>query len=86
MGNKPVIQPAGSPVPGVIPEPWRVEHDTGEARQRPPAAVTTRLRSRPRTVLARLLDAVRGEKHTDVRAGGASAPDIPAAPSRAAER
>jgi hypothetical protein len=68
MHDKPVTHMAGSPVPGVIPEPWRVEQDTAQEERRPPGAATARPPSRPRSVLARLRDAVSGGKHTDDRA------------------
>ncbi len=35
MQTKPTIEPAGSPVPGVIPEPLRVHQDTVAGQERP---------------------------------------------------
>jgi hypothetical protein len=42
MQTKPMIDPAGSPVPGVIPEPVRVHHDPAAGHERPPATARTR--------------------------------------------
>jgi hypothetical protein len=55
METRRTVEPDGSPVPGVIPEPIRVHHAATE-RAAP-------RRSNPVTVLlAKLLSAVRGEK------------------------
>jgi hypothetical protein len=69
MQTKPMIEPAGSPVPGVIPEPWRVEHDAA-GHERPPATPGTTMpassagrRNPARSLLARLLSAIRGDKY-----------------------
>jgi hypothetical protein len=73
MQTKPTIEPTGSPVPGVIPEPVRVHHYTVAAHQRltatPTANGTTMPASSPgrrnpaSIVLAKLLSAIRGDKH-----------------------
>jgi hypothetical protein len=73
MQTQPTIEPTGSPVPGVIPEPVRVHHDTVAAPERliatPTASGTTKLASFPgrrnpaSIVLARLLSAIRGDKY-----------------------
>jgi hypothetical protein len=73
MQTKPTIEPTGSPVPGVIPEPVRVHHDTVAAPERltatPTASGTTKPASSPgrrnpaSIVLARLLSAIRGDKY-----------------------
>jgi hypothetical protein len=62
------IEPPGSPVPGIVPEPVRVHHDaeatpTTARHQRNPAAM----------VLARLLSVIRGDKYMV----GAYPPDWP---------
>jgi hypothetical protein len=73
MQTMPTIEPTGSPVPGVIPEPVRVHHDAVAAPERltatPTASGTTKLASSPgrrnpaSIVLARLLSAIRGDKY-----------------------
>jgi hypothetical protein len=73
METKPTRQPSGSPVPGVIPEPIRVHHDSAPAQDSRLAAPkpndTTERASSPRrrnpasVLLAKLLGAVRGDKH-----------------------
>jgi hypothetical protein len=69
MQPKPTIEPSGSPVPGVIPEPVRVHHDTIAAHGRLTASGTTKPASLPgrrnpaSIVLAKLLSAMRGDKH-----------------------
>jgi hypothetical protein len=62
------IEPPGSPVPGIVPEPVRVHHDaeatpTTARHQRNPAAM----------VLAKLLSVIRGDKYM----AGAYPPDGP---------
>ena len=56
MQTKATIGQAGSPVPGVIPEPVRVEHDAAEA---PPA----RRRGPSSRAWSRLLGALHGDKY-----------------------
>jgi hypothetical protein len=68
MQTKLTIEPSGSPVPGVIPEPVRVHHDTIAAYERLTASGTTRSaplpgRSPASIALAKLLSAIRGDKH-----------------------
>jgi hypothetical protein len=73
MQTKPTIEPTGSPVPGMIPEPVRVRHDSVAAHERltatPTASGTTmpassaRRRNPASIVLANLLSAIRGDKH-----------------------
>ena len=48
------VEPAVSPVPGVVPEPVRVDRDAEPVAHRPNAA---------RIVLAKLLSALRGDKY-----------------------
>src|SRR4051812_8287630 len=70
MQTKPRPEPTGSPVPGVIPEPWRVQHDPA-AGSEPPARLTTSGTTLPpsgrrnpaRVLLAKLLSAIRGDKY-----------------------
>ena len=73
MQTKPTIEPTGSPVPGVIPEPVRVHRDTVAAHERlaatPTASGATKPASSPgrrnlaSIALARLLSALRGDKY-----------------------
>jgi hypothetical protein len=68
MRPSPTIEPPGSPVPGIVPEPVHVHHDTGSTpttarNQRNPAAL----------VLAKLLSVIRGDKYM----AGAYPPDGP---------
>ena len=73
MQTKPMIESAGSPVPGVIPEPGRVHDDPGAGGERPPAASPTSGTAMPasspgrrnpaRSLLAKLLSAIRGDKY-----------------------
>ena len=72
METRRTIEPGGSPVPGVIPEPLRVHHDSVPAHEGrfatpPPSAAAERAsprRRNPVTVLrAKLLSALRGDKH-----------------------
>jgi hypothetical protein len=74
MQTQPTIEPTGSPVPGVIPEPARVHHDdTVAAHERLASTPTTSGTSKPasspgrrnpaRIVLARLLSTIRGDKY-----------------------
>jgi hypothetical protein len=42
MQTKPTIEPTGSPVPGVLPEPLRVHRDTLAAHERLTATPTAR--------------------------------------------
>jgi hypothetical protein len=67
MQTRPTIEPTGSPVPGVLPEPLRVHHDTVAADEHPsgttmPASSPGR-RNPASIVLAKLLSAIRGVKH-----------------------
>jgi|tagenome__1003787_1003787.scaffolds.fasta_scaffold20976307_1 hypothetical protein len=71
MQTKPRPEPTDSPVPGVIPEPWRVQHDLA-AGSEPPATLTTSTslpaspsgrRNPVRVLLAKLLSAIRGDKY-----------------------
>ena len=69
MQTKATIERAGSPVPGVIPEPVRVEHDSEAAAGRRPTAPRTpkaapALRRRPVSrAWARVLSALHGDKY-----------------------
>ena len=71
MQTKPTIEPTGSPVPRVIPEPLRVHHDTVAAHERLTATMTSTImsasspgrRNPGSIVLAKLLSAVRGDKY-----------------------
>jgi len=73
METNPTMEPSGSPVPGVIPEPIRVHHDNAAAheghRAAPKPSATTDPASSPGRrnpagiLLAKLLGAVRGDKH-----------------------
>jgi hypothetical protein len=74
MPTQPTIEPARSPIPGIIPEPVAVHHDT-EAADRRFALTSTvrgtirRTRSRGRsnptgTVLAKILTVIRSDKRT----------------------
>ncbi len=73
METKPTMGRSGSPVPSVIPEPIRVHHDSAAApegaRAAPKPSATTERASSPRrrnpasVLLAKLLGAVRGDKH-----------------------
>jgi hypothetical protein len=60
MQTRPTIEPTGSPIPGVIPGPVRVDHGTVGATK--PASSPGR-RNPASTVLARLLGAIRGDKY-----------------------
>jgi hypothetical protein len=73
MQTKPMIEPAGSPVPGVVPEPWRVHHDPAAGSERPTATSTTSgptmsaspsgRRNPARSLRAKLLSAIRGDEY-----------------------
>jgi hypothetical protein len=69
MQTKLTIEPSGSPVPGVVPEPLRVHHDTIAAYERLTASGTTMPASLPgrwspaSIALAKVLSAIRGDKH-----------------------
>lgn len=73
METKPEMEPSRSSVPGVIPEPIRVHHDSGpsyEGRSAAPKPSATtepasspRRRNRASVLLAKLLSAVRGDKY-----------------------
>jgi hypothetical protein len=73
MQTKPMIEPAGSPVPGVIPEPRRVHHAPAAGSERPPTTSPTSGTTMPasspgrrnpaRRLLAKLLSAIRGDKY-----------------------
>jgi hypothetical protein len=72
METRRTIEPGGSPVPGVIPEPLRVHHDSVPAHEGrfatpPPSAAAERASSPQRrnavtVLLAKLLSAVRRDK------------------------
>jgi hypothetical protein len=73
MHTQPTIEPTGSPVPGVIPEPVRAHRDTVAAHERPAATPTASGTTKPASspgrrnlasiALARLLTALRGDKY-----------------------
>ena len=73
METKPEMEPSRSSVPGVIPEPIRVHHDSGPSHERrsaaPQTSATTEPTSSPRrrnpasVLLAKILSAVRGDKY-----------------------
>ena len=73
MQTQPTIEPPGSPVPGVIPEPVRAHRDTVPAHERPAATPTASGTTKPAAspgrrnlasiALARLLSALRGDKY-----------------------
>jgi hypothetical protein len=70
MQTNPMSEPAGSPVPGVIPEPWRVHHEPAAGYERAPATSGTTMpassrgrRNPARSLLAKLLSAIRGDKY-----------------------
>jgi hypothetical protein len=73
MQSQPTIEPNGSPVPGVIPEPARVHQDTVVAHTHPAAPPTASGTTKPASppgrrnpasiVLAKLLSAIRGDKY-----------------------
>jgi hypothetical protein len=73
MQAQPTIEPTGSPVPEVIPEPLRVHHDTVAPHERLTATSTASGTTTPASspgrrnpasiVLAKLLGAIRGDKH-----------------------
>jgi hypothetical protein len=102
MQTRPTIEPTGSPVPGVMPEPWRAHHDTVAADEHPTGAAMPASppgRRNPASIAhAKLLSAIRGVKYmadasppawhgaAAVRAGVASEPDAAAAASRTKER
>ena len=102
MQTTPTIEPTGSPVPGVIPEPWRVHHDTVAADEHPTGAAMPASppgRRNPASIAhAELLSAIRGVKYmvdaylpawhgaAAVRASVAAKPDAAAVASRTKER
>jgi hypothetical protein len=59
MATKPTLEPTESPVPGVIPEPSRVQDDSAPAKAR---ATTEAVPSRP-GLAGRLLGVLRGDKY-----------------------
>ena len=73
MQTQRTIEPTGSPVPGVIPEPVRAHRDTVAAHERPAATPTASGTTKPASspgrrnpasiALARLLSALRGDKY-----------------------
>jgi hypothetical protein len=70
MQTDPRPEPTGSPIPGVIPEPVRVHHDPATGSERPPTTSGTTVPASPsgrptpaRILLAKLLSAIRGDKH-----------------------
>jgi hypothetical protein len=73
METKPEMEPSRSSVPGVIPEPIRVHHDSGPSHEgrgaAPKPSATAEPASSPRrrnpasVLLAKLLSAVRGYKY-----------------------
>jgi hypothetical protein len=73
MQTKTTIEPTGSRVPGVIPEPVRVHDDTVVAHQRLAATPTAGDMTKPASspgrpnpaslVLAKLLSVIRGDKY-----------------------
>jgi hypothetical protein len=73
MQTQPTIEPTGSPVPGVIPEPVRVHQDTVAAHTHPTAPSTASGTTKPASspgrrnpasiVLAKLLSTIRGDKY-----------------------
>jgi hypothetical protein len=71
------IEPPGSPVPGIVPEPVRVHHDAGAT---PTAA--RHQRNPVRMVLAKLLSVIRGDKYM----ADAYPPDWPGSGAASATR
>jgi hypothetical protein len=69
METKATMEPSVSPVPGVIPEPTRVHHDRAPAHEGRVPVPRSGAASEPassrgrRTVLAKLLSAIRGDKY-----------------------
>ena len=73
MQTQPTIEPTGSPVPGVIPEPMRVHQDAVAAHKPPTGPSTARGTTKPASspgrrnpasiVLAKLLSTIRGDKY-----------------------
>jgi hypothetical protein len=73
MQTQPTIEPTGSPVPGVIPEPVRVHQDTVAAHKSRTAPSTASGTTKPASspgrrnpasiVLAKLLSTIRGDKY-----------------------
>ena len=102
MQTQPTIEPTGPPVPGIIPEPWRVHHDTVAADEHPTGAAMPASppgRRNPASIAhAKLLSAIRGVKYkadahppawhgaAAVRAGVAAKPDAAAVTSQTTER
>jgi hypothetical protein len=100
METKATMEPSGSPVPGVIPEPTHVHHDVPAHEGRLPAPRSGPARKRATSpggrnpvgiVLAKLLSAIRGDKHMAgaypaTRRPSATARDVAPAPSRTQER
>jgi hypothetical protein len=102
MQTRPTIEPTGSPVPGIIPQPLRVDHDTVAADEHPSATAMPASppgRRNPAGIAhAELLSAIRGVKYmadayppawhgaAAVRAGVASEPDVAPVASRTMER
>ncbi len=100
METNATLEPSGSPVPGVIPEPTHVHHDGGPAHDRRPPAPESGAASGPATspgrhnpvgiVLAKLLSAIRGDKDMADAYPPSAAPrvgaDVAPVPSRTEER
>jgi hypothetical protein len=73
MQAKPTSEPTGSPIPGVIPEPVRVRHDTVAPDGAPtakatapgttPPAAAPVAPGPPNSALAKLLGVLRGDKY-----------------------
>src|SRR5215218_4442127 len=67
MQPRATIEPTGSPVPGVIPEPLRVHHDTVAADEHPSGSAMPASppgRRNPASIAhAKLLSAIRGVKY-----------------------
>jgi hypothetical protein len=85
MQTKATIEPARSPVPGVIPEPVRVHHD-GAAPDPAHTARRTARRGPASRMLGKLLGALHGDKYmipTDPPTwppASATVADLPGAP------
>jgi hypothetical protein len=63
MQTRPMSEPAGSPVPGVIPEPIRVRDDAVAENERDVVTIEPAPPPRRRNLLAKLLSALRGDKY-----------------------
>jgi hypothetical protein len=100
METRRTIEPGGSPVPGVIPEPLRVHYDSVPAHEgrlpTPPPSAATERASSPRrrnavtVLLAKLLSALRRDKqpadaHPPTRARPVTDAAIAATPDSAGQ-